>query len=122
MMVDDQDIRAKVGSALDKADPDKVQRIVDDILDMTKGKWAVVDFTCKKCEHTAQYKAMVQTPDYQARANALAKLIEASDKPAKPLQQAPEVTQAQIDEMVKVALEKMLGADMTDEQLARLAA
>lgn len=120
-MTDPSDIRTKVADALDNADPDKVQQIIDDILDMTKLKWGFVDFTCRKCGDVGRYKAQVETPDYKARSDALVKLIDGSGKSKQAPEVSVEISQAQIDEMVQNALDRMLSGPVTDEQLARLA-
>lgn len=115
-------IQGRIGTLMDSIQDEFLREAIGELFTMEKLKSGAAEITCKACGDTRKYKVDVSSPDYKGIAYAVKTLLDAIGRTKEPAAPAPEVTQSQVDVMVKDALDRMLSGPISDEDLAKLAA
>lgn len=120
-----QDFLDTLAEGLEDMPEDLKTMVLPEMLSATKLKAAPFEMDCPGCGRTLRKNVSVAAPDYAAWSRAVEMIwnrVYGKPKEAPPaVVVAPEVSQAQVDQMVKDALERFFAGDVTDEQLAKLA-
>lgn len=116
-MEDKPDFREAVSNLLDGHGVDDLAERFNDMVSMTKLKWAMFEIDCPGCGKHLKKRVQVETPDYRGQL-ALLKTLDEIGK-GKPKESAPTITPEIADAQIEAAVLRVLER-LTNDRLESL--